>query len=307
MPPTGGMSMSRELRVGLLPLLPIVTALLLAGCSGSISGQVLSATEGEPVSGVTVSADGTSHTTGPDGTYTLPEVATGSQLVSLEKAGFPPQTIEVDVQRGANTADLNLADAFLEGRIREIAVKPRRIRRATIAVDDRRTESDSTGYFRMNQLAPGPHSATITAANHEPLDKNIELSAGPNEVDFKLPLTAVGTAKRYVSEIRYGRPSEAYRYVNPDVRQVLRQSEWYAREGQLGADMLSYRIAGSRAIGTWTSPDTKKSYSSVREVRRSAVWMVRIGAPNTWVERRVDHWVQVKGVWYWLGTREGIF
>lgn len=72
------------------------------GDSGTIAGTVTDEA-GEPIEGATVTADGSSATTGADGSYELGGVATGSQTVTASADGYAEGSATVDVTSGETT------------------------------------------------------------------------------------------------------------------------------------------------------------------------------------------------------------
>lgn len=72
---------------------------------GAITGSVVSSILGQPVSGATVSTDtgGYTATTGPDGSYTIADVAAGDYTLTATATGFESSSQSVTVTAGAAT------------------------------------------------------------------------------------------------------------------------------------------------------------------------------------------------------------
>ncbi|MCX7796952.1 MAG: carboxypeptidase-like regulatory domain-containing protein, partial [bacterium] len=87
----------------------------LGGClscvteSGSISGNVVDATTGSPISGATVRVGSISTTTGTNGNYKLQNVPAGVQTVTAEKSGYISDSQQVLVVGGQETTNVNFA------------------------------------------------------------------------------------------------------------------------------------------------------------------------------------------------------
>jgi len=72
--------------------------------TGSISGIVTEKGTGTPLSGVTITVDGTTTlTTGSDGSYTITNLSPGFHTLKFEKVGYKTATANVNVTAGTNT------------------------------------------------------------------------------------------------------------------------------------------------------------------------------------------------------------
>ena len=103
---------NRRAIIALACLLPIAA---LGGCVnpnfigvqdyGSIAGRVVDSGN-TPINGAFVSSTGTTAAirTGADGTFTLPQVAVGTQTVSFSAAGYGAQTASILVEKDKTAA-----------------------------------------------------------------------------------------------------------------------------------------------------------------------------------------------------------
>jgi len=94
--------------LGLVAVALLVPAWALAQGSGTVSGRVTRVSDGNPVSGVSVTVQSTRATTvtGNDGRYTLERVPAGQQTVTFRWPGYQPKEAQVTVTAGgAVTAD----------------------------------------------------------------------------------------------------------------------------------------------------------------------------------------------------------
>ncbi|MBI2073918.1 MAG: TonB-dependent receptor [Gemmatimonadetes bacterium] len=99
--------------VGLAGMLLLAApALLPAQGTGTVSGRVTRASDGNPVSGVSVTVQSTRATTvtGNDGRYTLERVPAGQQTLTFRWPGYQPKEAQVTVTAGGTVT----ADAVLE-------------------------------------------------------------------------------------------------------------------------------------------------------------------------------------------------
>ncbi len=103
-------------RLLLVPAVLLAIAMLqpAAGQSGTIEGQVVESRSGSPLPGVNVTVRGEQigASTDPDGSYTISNVPTGTQVVEARFVGFQTETREVEVSAGASVVvDFELQEA----------------------------------------------------------------------------------------------------------------------------------------------------------------------------------------------------
>jgi len=103
------------LKLLVLSVLMVFAMGQLGGClsciteTGSISGDVVDATTGQPISGATVKAGIISTTTGADGKFKLQNVPAGVQTVKAEKSGYISDSQQVLVVGGQETTNVHFA------------------------------------------------------------------------------------------------------------------------------------------------------------------------------------------------------
>lgn len=103
------------LKLFILSFLLIFAMGQLGGClsciqePGSISGDVVDATTGNPISGATVKVGSISTTTGTDGKFKLQNVPPGVQTVTAEKSGYISVSQQVLVVGGQETTNVHFA------------------------------------------------------------------------------------------------------------------------------------------------------------------------------------------------------
>jgi outer membrane receptor protein involved in Fe transport len=98
--------------LGFMAMALLVPAWVLAQGTGSVSGRVTRVSDGNPVSGVSVTVQSTRATTvtGSDGRYHLERVPAGQQTISFRWPGYQPKEAQVTVTAGAAVT----ADAVLD-------------------------------------------------------------------------------------------------------------------------------------------------------------------------------------------------
>ncbi len=83
--------------------------------TGTVDGTVTDSATNTAIAAATVSVDGKSATTGPDGTYTIDGVTAGDQAVTASADGYDPQTQTVTVTENSTvTADFALVASLIE-------------------------------------------------------------------------------------------------------------------------------------------------------------------------------------------------
>jgi iron complex outermembrane receptor protein len=153
-------------------VLALLACVPLGAQTGRVTGTVTDAETHRPLSGVLVSAAGTSAraVTGPAGTYTM-SVAAGSHAVSAAVLGHAPQTHTVTVTAGSDvTADFQLAPSavMLQGLV-AIGYGDQRARDRTGVVNAVTSEQFNTGrVVSPEQLITGKVAGVQVVDNNEP-------------------------------------------------------------------------------------------------------------------------------------------
>ena len=98
--------------LGLFAVVLVLPSPTAAQGTGAVSGRVTRASDGSPVSGVSVTVQSTRATTvtGNDGRYTLGRIPAGEQTVTFRWPGYQPKEAQVSVTAGGTAT----ADAVLE-------------------------------------------------------------------------------------------------------------------------------------------------------------------------------------------------
>lgn len=130
--------------------------------TGTVAG-VVESSEGDPVEGVTVSAEDQQVTTGADGTYEL-ESTVGTQELSVGRFGFADATESVTVGTDeTTTADITLDPVdtgTVAGTVTATAGDP--VEGATVSVGARETTTAADGSYELGVEA-GTRELTVTA------------------------------------------------------------------------------------------------------------------------------------------------
>jgi hypothetical protein len=146
---------------------------------GSLSGTVISAAGGAPISGAIVTADTVSGTSGPAGAYSLPSLDPDATNVFATAPGFDPAQAQVSIPPGAHVVhDITMtpASATLTGTVTSqddgLPVP------ATIAISGTGgTQTDSTGSYTLSHVSAGDHTVTVSADRFKSQTASIQVTA----------------------------------------------------------------------------------------------------------------------------------
>jgi hypothetical protein len=208
-------------------ILSVVGLLVLAGCSGSVSGQVASKSAQKPVPAATVKVGDQTVTTDTGGRFTIDKVGTGSQKVAVEAEGYGPYTQALDVQRGDNTLNVTLEDGTVMGVLRENAVVKEPIKQAKVTVAGEKVTLDGNRFTAVG-VPVGEQTVTVIAPGHERLYRQIEIAPGVNEVKLALDIGVVATSRRYEEAKQAKRYRRAYAFLHPDIRSLCTFAKFVA-------------------------------------------------------------------------------
>jgi hypothetical protein len=134
---------------------------------GSINGSVRNASNNQPIAGATVTAGGMTTTTDGGGNYTLNNVPTGSQSVSVTATDFNPNSVSVTVPPGATvTQNITLTPQLgtVSGFVKDDYGEP--IAGATVNVAGISTASLADGSYSVSNLTPGQKSIIASKENY---------------------------------------------------------------------------------------------------------------------------------------------
>jgi carboxypeptidase family protein len=282
-------------RVAMVAILLCVVGacLVIAGCTGAVTGTVTSETTGEPVEGAKVVVGGLSCTTDAKGHFTLADVETGKGTVKVQCDGYTPASASVEVVRDGSMVDLVLQDGVVNGLVKEVAAEPKPVAKATVTIGDAETKTDSEGRFEFVGVPIGTHEVVVKAKDHEAYETDMDVVAGGNEATFKLSLTPTATYMRYYDAYRFGHYGRAWRYVHKDVKKRQEYSRYV--KNLESSSVVSFKIEGERMLKKWKAPGIGKTYKNVAEIDRIIRWQ---GAYGTFTDNYSQHWVKVDGKWF---------
>lgn len=164
-----------------ITLTPVVTP------TGSIAGTVKDG-DGNVLSGVTVSAGGTTTTTDSQGQYTISDLDPGSYTVNFTKDGYNSVVLYADVVSGSTTtlnATLEKEDepttGMIEGKV--IDMNGDGIANASVSFARRigtssTTTTDSKGNFSFQDVTPGDYRVTASKTGYITNYVDITVNAG---------------------------------------------------------------------------------------------------------------------------------
>jgi hypothetical protein len=278
----------------LLSVTVVLAAIVLAGCSGTVSGIVTSKAQGAPLAGATVTIGGLSAKTSSDGHFSLAKVPTGKATMQVGKHGFAPVTLPVEVKKTTGPITVTLEDGILSGKVSENAVVVQAIKKATVKCRDSTAVVAADGTFTLVGVPIGPCTVEISAPGHEPFAATVDVAAGDNNLTARLSLTPQETYMRYYLAYRFNRFREAYRFVHPDVRKHYS----YARfvKDMSSTITVSIKFFGSQTLSKWAPAFAHKTYRHIVVIDRAVVSQDAFGRRYT--DNYSQHWQKIKGRWY---------
>ena len=271
----------------------VLTAIVLAGCSGTVSGIVTSKFLKKPLAGATVAIGDISARTSADGHFALTKVPTGQATMRVQKFGYQPLALSIDVKKTTGPIDVALQDGVLRGEVTENAIVVQAIKKATVRVSDSTATVAADGTFQVLGVPIGLRTVEVVAPNHEPFTTAVNVAPDENHLAVALSLTPQETYMRYYLAYRFKRFREAYRFLHPDVRKHYS----YARfvKDMSGYITVSIKLFGSRTLSKWTPAFAHKTYKDVVVIDRAYVYQ---DAWGTWTDNTSQHWQKIKGRWY---------
>ncbi len=277
----------------------LLALLALSSCGNSLSGEVTSGTGKTPIPQATVEISGRTMVTDAEGRFSAEELDEGAQKVTVTVEGFEPFTTEVDVS-GESTATLSLPDSELHGRVVALSPDESPLPAASVALDDVPLPLDGQGSFSAVGLPPGKYRLTAGAPGYTTKRLRITLEAGSNEHELALPLTLLASESAYLTAIQKGEEDKAYAMVEATTTAKMSQKLWRKTHGTAGRKLKAYELGKPKRLNGWTSPETGKSFRSVREVPVTLTWQSSGG--GSWKEASADYWVLGKKGWEWVGS-----
>jgi hypothetical protein len=273
-----------------------LSAVLLAGCqsTGDVRARLVSKTSGKPIAGAVVKLPSGTVTTGADGSFNATGINLGEVQASIEASGFEPfRAILTVAKSGTATATVELQDASVQLKVKEVAVEPAAVEGAIVHVGEATAAVLPDGSFEIQGVPSGPTTVTVEAASHETSTGVFVLVAGANAETMSLSLTPKATYQRYYDAYSFRRYKAAYKYLHHD---LLKKESYktFVKDMDFGT-AISLKMGAQRVLKSWRSRVTKRTYHSVVEIDRAYVyeWFGR-----KYTEKISQHWVKVKGIWY---------
>lgn len=266
-------------------ILSMLSLLVIAGCSGAVSGQVSSKSGQQPVPNATVVMGDQQAVTDTGGNFTIDKVSTGAATVAVQAEGFGPYEGTLDVQRGDNTLNVVLEDGTVKVMLKENAEVREPIKKATVTLADERVSVKQGASFEAAGIPVGEQKLVVTSPGHAPSESTVTVSPGMNEATITLDLTPVETYTRYYQAYRFNRLHEAYRFVHDDVKKHDSYKQ-FAKEMGDGSDTLGIKFF---------DPKSMKTYEDIVAIDRATRYQYGLGS---YTDNRTQHWQQIEGRWY---------
>ena len=194
-------ALRRTRRLGLLTAL----AMILAGApeamaqQGAITGQVIEASNQQPISGAQVSLAGTQMgtLTGEDGNYRITGVPAGEYEVRVQAIGYSQGSQMVTVQAGqAVSADFELSISAIQ--LEEVAVNV-----VTGLAQQRRSLGTNTGVINVEQVNTGPVNSFEDLLQGRTAGVNLESTTGTSGTGQRLRIRGSGSLSLNNSPLVY--------------------------------------------------------------------------------------------------------
>jgi len=282
-----------------------LSALLLAGCqsTGDIRGRLVSKTSGKPIAGAVVKLPSGTVTTNADGSFNATGINLGEVRASIEASGFEPFSVILTVAKsGTATATVELQDASVQLKVKEVAVEPAAVEGAIVHVGEATAAVLSDGSFEIKGVRSGPTTVTVEAASHETSTGVFALVAGANAETMSLSLTPLATYQRFSKAYQFHRDTLSYKYIHPDERRRLSLKAW--KKWGSGVETISVKFGAVHMRAKWKSPVTKKTYKNVAEIDRTSKYQVTgtqySDFGRVYTENFSQHWAKLRGIWYFL-------
>jgi hypothetical protein len=277
------------------PILLLLTAacLTLAGCSGTVTGEVSGKSNQKPVPQATVVVGDQTAVTDSTGHFTVDKVETGSQNVAAQAQGFGDFNGPVDVKRGSNTLNIVLIDGAVHGVLKENAggKSPIKAAKVTLGVGRARTEGAK---FELDGVPVGTHAMKVEAPGHATYRESVEIKPGDNQLTVQLELTPVETYMRYYQAYRFGRYREGYKFVHAAVKKHYSFKRFH-KDMSTGGEIVGIKIFGTRHMAKWRPAYSKQTFKDVVAIDRALRTQSAFGA---YTDNYTQHWQQLHGRWY---------
>jgi hypothetical protein len=272
----------------------IGSALVFAGCSGSVSGEVSSKNGKTPLPAATVVVGDQSVTCDSSGHFSIEKVETGRQKVTVSAEGFGPEEQTLDVQKGDNTLNVALEDGTLTIRLKENAEVREPIKVAKVTVGGTKAEKAQGAVFAGTDIPVGQQTVKVSCAGHAPAEQVVDVLPGENSLTVTLDLTPVETYMRYYNAYRFSHWKEARKFLHPDVAKH-EPLEKFIKDMDAGGSVIGIKVFGTKSMSKWRCPWSKKTYRHVVAIDRAVRYE---GAFGAYTSNLTQHWQLTDGRWY---------
>ncbi|MCL6472794.1 MAG: hypothetical protein K6T91_08305 [Firmicutes bacterium] len=145
----------------------------------------------------------------------------------------------------------------------------------TVKIDGEWIKLSKPGSFIAENLTLGRHLVTIEGPSYATLSEDIEIKRGKNESKFKLLLTPVEAANRWMQTKKEDKHAETYSFFHPDDKKRIDPAGYVKFKtdikNRFGVTIKSYKVDSPRVFMSWEHPRTKRVYRNVIAMKASAV------------------------------------
>lgn len=175
----------------------------------TLSGNVYYSNTNIPVSGVLLSIDGKTATTGSDGKYSITGIRNGNQTLTATKDGFDNYSVSKQITSGSNNHDVEMTSYLyannLKGTVTSINLLhgsgPLAFCQVVVLNPDGsesnlKSQTSSTGFYQIPTVPQGNRKVRFTSDNHETVEVNIFMANSDYQLDMDIQVdyeTLIGT------------------------------------------------------------------------------------------------------------------
>lgn len=172
----------------------------------TLSGNVYYANTIIPVSGVLLSIDGKTATTGSDGKYSITGIRDGNQTLTATKDGFDNYSVSKQITSGSNNHDVEMTSYLyahnLKGTVTSTTLNgygPLAFCQVVVLNPDGsesnlKSQTSSTGFYQIPTVPQGNRTIRFTANNHETMELNIFMANSDYQLDMEMTIDLIGTS-----------------------------------------------------------------------------------------------------------------
>ena len=167
--------------------------------SETLTGNVYYANTTIPVSGVLLSIDGKTATTGSNGSYRITGIKDGNQTLIATKDGFDNYSVSLQITSGANNHDVEMTSFLyahnLKGTVTSINLLhgsgPLGFCQVVVLNPDGtesnlKSQTSSTGFYQIPTVPQGNRIVRFIAENHETVEVNIFMANSDYQLDMDI-------------------------------------------------------------------------------------------------------------------------